>query len=280
MGTCKAGITKVRDVSEATTLVMDWFERYNRPATPQSLTDALGSRVAKPLLQKILDQLHAEAKLHVKDAKKTRFYYLRVLPPLLDPDGVTTEQHVAPEEEAVVPAKAEDVTSASEVSGGSVSSEGSSAHVHAALLNAVALSATQLHERGCRLARWRVWPSHGERRAKRADLELEICRLRESIERFQSRHTEEPAQAHGGDSWAWRARSAVCRYRRARRHWVQRKDWAMRLLEATAGEGHTPVQAATLLGCTTDTEAGVSLEDTAVVLPPPLLRELGLSLHW
>lgn len=278
MGTCKTGIKKVKDVSEATALVLDWFERHNKPATPQSLADALGSRVSKPLLQKILEQLHAEEKLHVKDMKKMRFYYLRV-PPLSDANGATTtKQHSEPEDKpAATTGERGDAASAPEVGGEAETCAESPADAHAALLCAVAISAVQLSERSRRLTRWRGWPSSMERAAKYADLAREVSELRNSLERLQFRHAGESAEAHGGSSWASRVRRAVCRYRRARRHWVQRKDWAMCLLEATAGDAHTPVQAAALLGCTTDAEAGVSFEDTAVALPAPLLRELSLS---
>lgn len=278
MGTCKTGIKKVKDVSEATALVLDWFERHNKPATPQSLADALGSRVSKPLLQKILEQLHAEEKLHVKDMKKMRFFYLRVLP-LSDANGATTtKQHSEPEDKpAATTGERGDAANAPEVGGEAETCAESPADAHAALLCAVAISAVQLSERSRRLTRWRGWPSSMERAAKYADLAREVCELRNSLERLQFRHAGESAEAHGGSSWASRVRRAVCRYRRARRHWVQRKDWAMCLLEATAGDAHTPVQAAALLGCTTDAEAGVSFEDTAVALPAPLLRELSLS---
>ncbi|CAJ1029381.1 putative TBPIP/Hop2 winged helix domain containing protein [Leishmania utingensis] len=280
MGTCKTDIKRVKDVSEATALVLDWFERHNKPATPQSLTDALGSRVAKPLLQRILEQLHTEEKLHVKDMKKIRFYYLRVLP-LLHPDGATTiQQHGEPEDEAAIAIGEGDMASAPEVGAGTEVCEALPADARAALLRAVGISAVQLSERSRRLARWCEWPSSTERAAKCTDLARVVCELRDGLERLQSRHAEESAEAHGNGSWAWRAHRAVCRYRRARRHWVQRKDWAMRLLEATAGDAHTPVEAAALLGCTTDEDAGVSFEDTAVVLPVSLLREPGLSQRW
>ncbi|KAG5501134.1 hypothetical protein GH5_04730 [Leishmania sp. Ghana 2012 LV757] len=278
MGTCKTDIKKVKDVAEATALVLDWFQRHNKPVTPQSLTDALGSRVAKPLVQKILEQLHAEETLYAKDMKKIRFYYLRVLP-LPDPSSATTtEPNGETEEKAVATAdKGGAVTSAPHVGGGSEACGESPADVHAALLHAVVTTAVQLSQRSHRLARWRGCPSSAERAAKSADLARDVGELRESLERHQSRYAGEPTEAHGASSWVWRARRAVCRYRRARRHWLQRKEWAMCLLEATAGDAHTPVQVAALLGCTTDVEVGVSFEETAVALPAPLLRELRLS---
>ncbi|KAG5475479.1 hypothetical protein LSCM1_03599 [Leishmania martiniquensis] len=266
MGTCRTDIKRVRDVAEATALVLDWFQRYNKPATPQSLTDALGSRVAKPLVQKILEQLHAEEKLYAKDMKKIRFYYLRVQP-VTDPNEVTTaEQSSKPEDKAVpTAAEGEAETSAPEACGASP------AEAHAALLRAVAIAAVQLSERSRRLARWRGWPSPTERAAKCADLARAVGELRDGLEQLQSRYAGESAEAHGDSSWASRVRRAVCRYRHARRHWMQRKEWAMRLLEATAGDAHTSTQVASLLGCTTDEEAGVSFEATAVALPDPTL---------
>ncbi|GET89899.1 hypothetical protein, conserved [Leishmania tarentolae] len=277
MVTFKTGIKKIKDVSEATTLVLDWFERHNKPATPQSLTDALGSRVAKPLLQRILEQLHAEERLHVKEMKKIRFYYLRVLP-LSDANAATTTgQHGEPQDETAAVAGEGDMAGAAEVGDGAEACAESSADAHAALLHAVTASAVQLSERSRRLTRWRGWPSQMERAAKCAALSREVGELGGRLERLQSSHAGESAEAHGSGSWTSRLRRAVCRYRRARRHWLQRKDWAMRLLEATAGDAHTPMQAAALLGCTTDAEAGVSFEETAVALPASLLRELSLS---
>lgn len=59
--------------------IMEWFEKENKPVTPQSLTNALGSVFPKAAVQKCLEQLFLEGgKLNVKEIKKVKIYYLKV----------------------------------------------------------------------------------------------------------------------------------------------------------------------------------------------------------
>ncbi|KPI89888.1 hypothetical protein ABL78_0960 [Leptomonas seymouri] len=270
MSGCKTSIKKLRDVKEATALVDDWFERENRPATPQSLTDALGSRVAKSLIQKILDQLHAEGRLCVKDLKKIRFYYLRAAEPTPHNDnegsafsGVpavtaapTTHHPVQENEEAEsAPAEVDSSTALSDVS----------------------LAASSLAEKYCCLARWRGWPSQGDRAAHQDTLAREVRQLEVGAGALQRGYTADEEKVSNAETCALRARRAVCRYRRARHLWTERKGWTVRLLEATGGDMHSHQHMAALLGCTTDADAGVSFESTAVTLTPQILRDLKLT---
>lgn len=57
--------------------VMLWFQQVNKPATPQFLTNELGSQFSKGVVQKTLETLHSENVLLAKDFKKIRIYYLR-----------------------------------------------------------------------------------------------------------------------------------------------------------------------------------------------------------
>jgi hypothetical protein len=268
MSACKTSIKKVKDVCDATALVLDWFERENKPVTPQSLTDALGSRVPKPLIQKILDQLHTDNKLCVKDLKKIRFYYLRSteISDAKDDNGdasstpsslgtVQTSSNLQQGgEEAAVPNEAGDTTA----------------------LCDVALEASSLAEKQHRLLRWRGWPSLAERSAQHNALEKEVRQLELDVEALQRGCEADERSAQDTEVYLLRIRRAVRRYRRARQLWMERKGWAMRLLEATGGEEHSPQQVAGLLGCTTDADVGVSFETTAVTLTPQMLREIGL----
>ncbi|ORC83407.1 26S proteasome regulatory subunit, ATPase 3, interacting protein [Trypanosoma theileri] len=72
----KKGVNKKSDSKDAETAILRWFECEGEPATVQSLTDALGSKFGKTLVQSILEQYVSEEKLQVKDIKKARFYYL------------------------------------------------------------------------------------------------------------------------------------------------------------------------------------------------------------
>ncbi|KAH9588931.1 Homologous-pairing protein 2 [Trypanosoma melophagium] len=72
----KKGGNKKPDSKDAETAILRWFECEGEPATVQSLTDALGSKFGKTLVQSILEQCVSEGKLQIKDIKKARFYYL------------------------------------------------------------------------------------------------------------------------------------------------------------------------------------------------------------
>ncbi|KPA84193.1 Hop2,probable meiosis-specific protein [Leptomonas pyrrhocoris] len=262
MSGCKTSIKKVKDVTEATALVHDWFERENRPATPQSLTDALGSRVSKTCIQKILDQLHADSKLCVKDLKKIRFYYLRIDEPTAHRDGEGNAICDAP-----------NVTTAT----GDEKADASAERDDSAALCDVSLAASSLAEKYCSLARWRGWPSQEERAAQQDALTREVRQLEADVEVLQGGRKADEKGVADAETRASRVRRAVCRYRRARQFWTERKGWAMRLLEATGGDAHSPQHMAALLGCTTDADVGVSFESTAVALPRQMLREIGLN---
>lgn len=269
MSACKTLIKKVKDVSEASALVLDWFERENKPATPQSLTDALGSRVAKTLIQKILDQLLADNRLCVKELKKIRFYYLRPREP--------------------TPEKSEDNAMACPLTESSVAQTTESQHLESegtrvcaevtdtAVLCDVGVAAASLAEKHCRLARWSGWPSRADRAAQRDALEREVQQLQVGIEALQRGLKTNGETGQSSQTRASRARRAVRRYRRARHLWAERKRWAMRLLEATGGDMHSPQRMAALLGCTTDNDAGISFESSTVALSVPLLRDIGLT---
>ncbi|KAG8347788.1 hypothetical protein TRVL_01383 [Trypanosoma vivax] len=60
---------------EAMPAVLQWFEHECEPATAQSLTDALGSKFGKQLVQETLERCVSEQRLHVKDIKKTRVFF-------------------------------------------------------------------------------------------------------------------------------------------------------------------------------------------------------------
>ena len=269
MSGCKTAIKKVKDVSEATALVLDWFERENKPVTPQSLTDALGSRVAKMLLQKILDQLFTDKKLCVKDLKKVRFYYLRIAEETVEnvDDG---GEPILPSDLTAVQAEEDEVPEEAKASAAADERD----------MNAVAdigLAAASLAEKHRRLARWRAWPSRVELLAQQGALEGEVKQLEVEVAALKCRCSTDADTVQNAELRALRARRAVRRYRRARHLWAERRGWAMRLLEATGGDAHSPQDMAGLLGCTTDADAGVSFASTAVALPMQTLREIGLS---
>nr|CCC89551.1 conserved hypothetical protein [Trypanosoma congolense IL3000] len=56
--------------------IINWFECEGEPATAQSLTDALGSRFGKQIVQNTLERCLEHKKLQAKDIKKARFYFL------------------------------------------------------------------------------------------------------------------------------------------------------------------------------------------------------------
>lgn len=265
MSGCKTSIKKVKDVSEATGLVLEWFERENKPATPQSLTDALGSRVAKPLIQKILDQLLTDNKLNVKDLKKIRFYYLR---PEEETAAFFSEESTAP-----TPKPLEEKE---EANGGDACDTSAAADTDD-VIHDVGVAAVALAETHRRLERWQGWPSQVERMAQEAELAREVRELEAELQELQQESNVDADAAQSAEMRTSSARRAVNRYRRARQMWVERKGWAMRLLEASGGDVHGPQHMAELLGCTTDVDAAISFEATAVLLPQQILRDLSLA---
>lgn len=129
-------------------------------------------------------------------------------------------------------------------------------------------------EKHRRLERWRGWPSQAERTAQEAALATEVRQLEADVETLRQ---GSKADAKAPQSTETRVRRAVGRYRRARRLWVERKGWAMRLLEASGGDVCSPQHMATLLGCSTDADVDVSFDSTAVALPVQMLRDIGLT---
>lgn len=73
--------------------VLRWFECEGEPATVQSLTDALGSKFGKQLVQNTLEQCLKEQKLLAKDIKKARFYFLASPAPGSNDEGSDVGSH-------------------------------------------------------------------------------------------------------------------------------------------------------------------------------------------
>lgn len=64
-----------KDKLDAEFSIMAWFRQENKPATAQSLVDALQSKFSKPVVQKALEQLSEQGKVDFKDFKKVRLFF-------------------------------------------------------------------------------------------------------------------------------------------------------------------------------------------------------------
>jgi len=73
-GSSRPKAAKIRDGVED--LILTWFKMFNKPATVQSMTDALQSKVSKALVEKTLELLVESKQVLVKEFKKIRVFYL------------------------------------------------------------------------------------------------------------------------------------------------------------------------------------------------------------
>ncbi|RNF03710.1 26S proteasome regulatory subunit, ATPase 3, interacting protein [Trypanosoma rangeli] len=219
--------SKSSDGNDAETAVLRWFECEGEPATVQSLTDALGSKFGKALVQSVLEQCVSEQRLQAKDIKKARFYFL--LPP------GAAENHggdclVDPARLELVQQLQQQTRSLSELTAG---------------LNTLLQQA-----------------SASERAANIALLSTECATLTQRLETVKRETIKRRDVADDEDILL-----LIRRYKRARELWRERKRMTEHIIDAILGDSCDSKELADQFGLISDQEAGVSLADTAIALP-------------
>lgn len=252
-------ISKLKDTQAVETLVMEWFERENKPVTPQSLTDALGSRVAKSIVQKVLEDLHTKGKLCVKELKKARYFYLTIdcIPSSTGTvgDPAALEESVA--QEAARLADSPDTTAISAKS---------------ALADAIELTMRHIQGAQRTLQQLRQRPTAEAREAHYEELRTEASTWEEKV------HTASKcARADGEPESAGRILAVQHlgrAYQRSRLLWKERRGYAQRLMDAAFGDSCSEADLVDRFGIITDAAAGVSFVASAVLLPPAVQKIL------
>lgn len=284
----KAGPQKIKDPAEITAVVMEWFDRENKPVTPQALTDALGSRISKPLIQKALEELLAQGRLQGKDLKKVRFFYLNATAeavaaaattattadadagaeagPPPDHNDNEEDRQAPPDGDPTppesCPADPEDEQQQHQQQ--AVDDEAKKA----ALIAAIVEATRALAERKQALATYNSIPTAAERADRLRAAAGEVAELQAEVAAAESRAA---AGACGAASASTAVDDAVYSYRRARALWKERREFTNRLIEGVLGDTWGRSELSEMFGITTDAEAGVSFAESVVQLPPSLL---------
>lgn len=261
-------IVKVKEEDKATTLVMEWLERENKPVTPQSLTDALGSRVAKAMVQRILERFYGNGKLCCKELKKIRFYYLNVVPnESFASAGATT---------TVIENLKSNCGNPREGVGDDQEEQ------RRALCAEIGQLWSKLTEGKKHLARLRQYPPVGERVKRMAsakkelhDLESEVRQMEDEAADAKKHHDSSKVSENYMPTDEASVRARIQNWKTTRRLWKERRDFTTLLIEAAVGDTCSAIEISERFGCVFDAEAGVSFDDTTFVLPPHLIDEAG-----
>ncbi|EPY25060.1 26S proteasome regulatory subunit, ATPase 3, interacting protein [Angomonas deanei] len=244
-------VKKVKDTDEVRQMALDWFERMNKPVTPQALTDALGSRVSKALLQKTMDELVSENKLIFKDLKKVRFYFLN-LPPEGEEEGGEKD----------LPAAADSPPCDDD------NDDDEEKRKREELVNDILILTESV----------RVLEGLNEQLSKRptlADRQEGVNVLTREVEEMESEIADLAAAATESTSTTRKnknlsAEETLAAYHLLRSLWKERKEMTNRLVDSTFDEAYSMPELCELFGLVLDEEAGVSLQSTAVALPSSL----------
>lgn len=250
---------KVKDSGEVAEIVLDWFERENKPATAQSLTDALGSRVAKSVVQKTLEELVGQGKLTVKVIKKVRLFFPDYTTPRAEKEEASTEEatSVRRDPDSLVG-----------------EADPQEAVAREALCQQLLALSTDARQAEATLQLLMQSSTTAERDTQLGSVRAAIAVLEESIaERAACRPSAEDDKSNGdadedGGGSGMHVQELTARYLACRRLWGERKGYAQRLLDAVFGDAYTEREIEELLGLVTDQAAGVSFRETAVTLPP------------
>lgn len=306
MRSAKGVVKKVNDKTTVRGLVHDWFERQNRPATAQSLTDALGSCASKTVVQKALEELHQSGILLVKDLKKVRFYFLRPHAtdvtttqnddtPNKDEHRGTTDVAAAATTTTTVDEEVRDASGddddedeeggehAAELVATTSMQPPSESHVtpdhkeaddddYAKMAQDIVALENDVAEKRALLARLRAVPTLAQRRAELDALEKEVALLHRRVAGLEEL---EAAAARGearGVQHVQRMQRLIRRYQASRQAWRERKDYTYRFIDAVLGDTCTIRDIAERTGMVTDETQNVSLTASAVSLPSCLLR--------
>ncbi|RNF10847.1 26S proteasome regulatory subunit, ATPase 3, interacting protein [Trypanosoma conorhini] len=213
--------------SDAEAAILQWFECEGEPATAQSLTDALGSKFGKALVQSVLEQCVGEQRLQAKDVKKARFYF--------PPAPAAAESHGG--DCPVDPARLE-------------------------LMQQLQRHTRSLSELSAELNTLLQRPSASERASNIARLSAERATLTQSLEAVKLERNKRRDAAHDEDIYL-----LIRRYNRARELWRERKRMTERVIDAILGDSCDPKDLADHFGLVSDKEANVSLTETAIALP-------------
>ncbi|KEG10197.1 26S proteasome regulatory subunit, ATPase 3, interacting protein [Trypanosoma grayi] len=218
---------KKPDGADAEAAILQWFECEGEPATVQSLTDALGSKYGKTLVQAVLEQCVSEQKLQVKDIKKARIYF---------------------------PAPSE--ASENGMSHSTVDSEKTE------LVQRLQQKTKKVSALSAELAALLQKPSATERAASIAALSAECAATKQRLDDVREAAGQDRDRVSDEDICI-----LIQRYNRAREIWRERKRMTERVIDATLGESCDPKDLAEFFGVTTDQQANVSMAETAIALP-------------
>jgi hypothetical protein len=232
---------KIKDGVEE--IILSWFRSNNKPATTQSLVDALGSKVSKAAAQKALDALIEHHDIVFRDFKKVRLYFLDQAA-MVVPNGAST----AAQDGAVGSTSA-------------WSSEDTALEETLTLLRAdVATAEAEVEAKGKQWAAMQLERNLAEARAMYHYLETEI---READARLSL------VESGAAIATPEEMRAAISRYHRFRNHWRDRRTLAERVIDAVIGDSGE-AQMLDDIGVVTDSSANVSLAKTSVDIPKSL----------
>ncbi|PWU85194.1 26S proteasome regulatory subunit, ATPase 3, interacting protein [Trypanosoma cruzi] len=218
---------KNSDGKDAETAILQWFECEGEPATVQSLTDALGSKFGKLLVQSVLEQCVSAKKLQAKDIKKARLYFLNLA------EAVEKHGGVCP----VDPARIE-------------------------LMQQIQQQTKLISDLSKELNTLLQKPSSLQRASNIALLSTECAALKQRVENVK-REINQGHDVKKVEDFSLLIR----RYNRARELWRERKHMAEHVIDAILGDSCDSKDLAEHFGLISDQEANVSLNETAITFP-------------
>ncbi|CCW63602.1 unnamed protein product [Phytomonas sp. EM1] len=248
MNTRKPVLNKVTDLHEAAEMILNWFEKENKPATVQSLTDALGSCAAKTLIQKTLENLSEQGKLRTKDLKKVRLFFLNMdaynirISGLMDTKNEVTETITETEHNTECIEEKnqliEDILSVSRL----------------------------IQEKEQLLTQLKQSLAVSERKEKLSLALAEVDAMEKQLLEARENAQLGDVSSCKGDYADDSMRRIVRRYQNARLLWRERKEYVERIVDGVLGDGCSARELADTFGIISDAQAGVSLSQSAVNL--------------
>ncbi|CCW70447.1 unnamed protein product [Phytomonas sp. Hart1] len=248
MNTKRPTPKKVTDSQEAAEMILNWFEKENKPVTVQFLTDALGSRTTKTLVQKTLEDLSEQKKLRTKDLKKVRLFFL-------DMEAYNTR--------------------IGEVAGSKVEApEGNGGTEHDtefneeknALIEDILRASRLIQEKEQLLTQLKQSLVVSERKEKLYFASAEVDALEKKLLEAKGNAQLCVASSSESDHVDDKMQRIVKHYQKARLLWKERKEYAERIVDGVLGDECSPHELASTFGIISDAQAGVSLSQSAVHL--------------
>ncbi|EPY30885.1 26S proteasome regulatory subunit, ATPase 3, interacting protein [Strigomonas culicis] len=239
--------------------MMEWFERENKPVTAQSLTDALGSRVSKPMVQKNLDELLALGKLQCKDLKKVRFYFLSITPTEAEAALNMPEQQEQLIDEAVLAGERETV-------------EAADTEEKERLIDQLCATIGTIRRKEAMLGELMRRPTAADRAAQAHQVTADIERITEEIDGIVNANRSTPSSTSRDERGDQSVENLALMYHKVRGLWRERKEFTYRLIDTVIGDQFSLEELSEMIGIVTEEESGISFQETCVALPSSLAK--------